>query len=184
MPDRRTTLKLGATGLLGSLVNLPSQAFANTANTKLLNPSHALINSDYNESRAFAAALRNKNILVSDIKQDLSKLWYGSLRQQLLNDPTPIIGLTDRRELFCLEELARDVGMKVTLRFDHLIDEKGYIEHQLNGLAINELGHSSGFGAEMAEVSLLSQTSNISAQKITGPYAPKNKTALVTWIIS
>jgi hypothetical protein len=179
MPDRRTTLKIGATGMLAALVNLPGQSLANASrvNKSKLLPSHILFDSQYLESQNFAAA----------IKDNLSSVWYQQLRQQLSQNRAPVLGMTSRLELFCLEELARDVGMQVSLRVDHLIDKSGSVEHLINGLPFNGLNNESGFGTAMAELvdlPLPKQMIESSAQKLTGPFTPKNKTALVTWIIS
>lgn len=195
MINRRTTLKLGAAGALSGLVNLPAQASAFATNKNPEHPVRAIYDSAYSESMAFANSIQLSSIsdtLLKDIQGDLSELWYGQLRNQLLTDRSPIIGLTSRLDLFCLEELARDVGMKVNLRVDHLIDPNGKVEHQLNGStmtnsSLGKLGHESGFGskmAELAELFLTDQSADISAQKLTGPNAPSNKTALVTWVIS
>lgn len=185
--NRRTTLKLGATSLLGSLVTLSEQALANTSSKNLSQHSLALFDSRFDESIAFANTLKSKDAPIIDIAEGLSTLWYSQLRNQLMIERKVLIGLTDRRELFCLEELARDVGMKVSLRVDHLIHTNGLVEHQINGLSLDHLGHEIGFGekmAELADISAFNQTVDILAQKLTGPYAPLNKTALVTWIIS
>lgn len=195
MINRRTTLKLGAVGALSGLVNLPLQARAFYSNKTSLLPVQAVYDSVYSESLAFANTMQlssNSNISAKDIQGDLSGLWYGKLRNQLISHRSPIIGLTSRLDLFCLEELARDVGMKVSLRVDHLIDQDGKVEHQLFGStlansSLENLGHAAGFGSKMAELSqlfLADQSPDISAQKLTGPNAPLNKTALVTWVIS
>ena len=189
MPDRRTTLKIGATGMLAALVNLPGQSLANASrvNKSKLLPSHILFDSQYLESQNFAAAINNKGIQATDIKDNLSSVWYQQLRQQLSQNRAPVLGMTSRLELFCLEELARDVGMQVSLRVDHLIDKSGSVEHLINGLPFNGLNNESGFGTAMAELvdlPLPKQMIESSAQKLTGPFTPKNKTALVTWIIS
>ncbi|MDG2091389.1 MAG: hypothetical protein P8J61_09915 [Gammaproteobacteria bacterium] len=184
MVDRRTALKISAAGILSGLVNLPGQSLANASKTSAAFPTLALFDGQYIESQAFADTLKNKNMPITDIQGDLSKLWYSQLRQQLLIDRSPLVGLTTRLDLFCLEELARDVGMSVSLRFDHLISQNGTVEHQINGSYFSGLGDEAGFGTKMADISVLNQTTDISAQKLTGPYAPLNKTALVTWIIS
>lgn len=189
MIDRRTTLKLGAASILSSMATLPAHSFASSASASA---THAIFDSQHRESQAFADTIKSSGVHVTDIKGDLSTLWYSELRNQLLNEPQTLFGLTDRIDLFCLEELARDVGMKVSLRVDHLIHENGVIEHQIAGSAsfkqaLKHLGHEAGFGKSIAELSahlLNQQFSDVSAQKISGPYAPLNKTALVTWVIS
>lgn len=190
MLDRRTTLKLGATSILAGLVNLPGQSLANspsrTGNTHLLH-SHALFDSQYFESQHFAAVLKDKGVHITDINGNLSHLWYRQLRHQLLSDRKPLFGMTSRLDLFCLEELARDVGMKVHLRFDHLVHPNGLVEHQINGSSFAELGNEAGFGKKMAvlaDLSLTHRAAEVMVQKLTGPFSPTDKTALVTWVIS
>ena len=192
MVDRRTALKLGAAGMLSGLVNLPAQALANSSNKSDTLPTQAIFDSKYLESQAFADTLKSYAIPTTDIQSGLSNLWYKQLRNQLLAEHKPLVGLTDRCDLFCLEELARDVGMKVSVRFDHLIHQNGFVEHQVSGSSlmlssIEYLGHKAGFGRTMAELSeylLINQRQEVSVQKLTGPYAPLDKIALVTWVIS
>ena len=69
--------------------------------------------------------------------------------------PAPIAGLTGRVTLFCLEELARDVGMKVFFRVDHIVDKSGHVQHEATGPApvaeaTHALAAASGFGQAMA----------------------------------
>lgn len=192
MINRRTTLKIGAAGALAGLVNLPLQVLAYATNITSSRPFQAIYDSSYSESITFANTIQAIVSPGMDIKGDISKLWYGQLRNQLITSHTPLIGLTSRRDLFCLEELARDVGMKVNFRVDHLIAQDGKVEHQINGSpvtnsSLGKLGYKSGFGNKMAELSELflnDLSADLSAQKLTGPYAPANKTALVTWVIS
>lgn len=192
MIDRRTALKLSVTGILSGIVNLPSSLIAKPSKKDLTLPVYAIYDSAITESLNFASTLNNSNFQTSDIKGDLGKLWYEQLRNQLITERKAIIGLTNRLDLFCLEELARDVGMKVSFRIDHLIHQDGLVEHQLNGSpftdsSLDNLGHDSGFGKVMGELSELfiaNQSHEVSIQKLTGPYAPLNKTALVTWVIS
>ncbi len=192
MINRRTTLKLGAAGTLGGLVNLPAQSLAFSNNKTSVLPVHAIFDSSHPESLAFANSIQLTDSSPKDIQSDLGQFWYGQLRDQLLANPSPLIGLTTRLDLFCLEELARDVGMKVSLRVDHLIDKNGLVEHRVNGSpltvsSLDKLGNKSGFGSKMAELSQLflnDLSAEVSAQKLTGPNSPENKTALATWVIS
>ncbi|PCJ41189.1 MAG: hypothetical protein COA71_09100 [SAR86 cluster bacterium] len=192
MIDRRTTLKFGAAGMLGSLANLPAQSLGAISSKARRLPSQAIFDGQYSESRAFAETLESYGATTIDLRGDLGKLWYGQLRSRLLEERKPLFGLTNRLDLFCLEELARDVDMKVSLRFDHLIHQNGFVEHQVAGSSllrpsIEHLGHKAGFGKTMAELSefyLTDEPQEVSVQKLTGPYAPLNKTALVTWVIS
>lgn len=191
MVDRRTTLKLsalGMTGIMSGFSSIPGQASQKAD----LPGSIALFNSRYSESRIFSDTLLKLGIQAVDIQNDLGSYWYGQLRSSLASARKPLFGLTDRRDFFCLEELARDLNMKVSLRLDHLTDTRGYTRHQLAGFPaldakFHQLGHKSGFGktmAELSEIFLGDTRPDKTVQKLTGPFAPANQTALVTWVIS
>jgi len=59
---------------------------------------------------------------------DMSSLWFDRLLPALQAKPTPFIGLTTPGALFCFEQLAWDVGMRVGLRIDHRKGRDG-VEH-------------------------------------------------------
>jgi hypothetical protein len=130
----------------------------------------AVFDERFGECRAFAAELNGAGVITSAIRGDVAALWYHDLRAHLRENRLPVAGLTDRTSLFCLEELARDVGMRVIFRVDHVIDQDGH-----------------GFGRTMARLFSQFDTSepfDTAAQKRTGPFSPKNKTALVSWVIA
>ena len=197
MVNRRSVIKIGAATVAGALVNLPVlgpnvvSALANSAFQR------AVFDERFAECRAFAAELNSvAGVLPSAIRGDVAKLWYHDLRVHLSKNPTPLAGLTDRPALFCLEELARDVGMRVIARVDHIIDPDGdqnrHAQHTAVGpvslvAASRQLTTELGFGRTMARLFSrfdLSEPRDTAAQKRTGPFAPENKTALVSWIIA
>ncbi|MBN4075637.1 hypothetical protein JYU22_03555 [Gammaproteobacteria bacterium AH-315-E17] len=189
-------MKIGTAGMLCGLTNLSGSALALTLNKKQRIPLQGIFDSNYEESRIFSETLASQGIALLDIKESLGAIWYSKLRSSLMEQPRALFGLTNRLSLFCLEELARDLNMKVHTRIDHLIDQQGRVEHLPVGSAVLSeatklLGNSAGFGRTIAEAtdlasktSISSKQSETSVQKITGPYAPLNKTALVTWVIS
>lgn len=101
-------------------------------------------------------------------------------------------GLTDRATLFCLEELARDFGMKVVFRIDHLMNEKGQVQHTPNGTPalaelVSKLELASDFGQAMSLLvkhHAMHEPNSIAAQKVRGPFSPQKQTALVSWLIA
>ena len=170
MMNRRSVLKIGATTLAGTLVDPP--AFGTKAGPAGCAVHKAVFDERFKECQVFAAELRVTGVSTSAIQGDVANLWYDDLRAQLRKGRAPVAGLTDRASLFCLEELARDVGMLVILRVDHIVNpEKPEPE----------------FGRAMAQ--LVShfdehEPPDASAQKRTGPFSPKNMTALVFWILA
>ncbi len=191
MVNRRTALKLGATGFLGSLSNLSSTALASDLKDQQTKHLLGIFDSNYKESKTFSETLVNNGIASLDIQKSLSDLWYNELRNSLRDNPKTLFGLTDRASLFCIEELARDLNMKVHTRIDHLIDQHGNIEHASASDNLNEATKllSNNFGRQIAEATELTEKpsngqSTVSTQKLTGPSAPANTIALVSWVIS
>ena len=152
----------------------------------------AVFDERFAECRAFAAELQSAGVRASAIRGDVAKLWYDDLRVHLNENRSPIAGLTDRPALFCLEELARDVGMRVIFRADHIMDQDGHAQHTAVGPAslvavTRNLPPEAGFGRAMAGLFTrfdIREPRDLAAQKRTGPFSPENKTALVSWMIA
>lgn len=192
MVDRRAVLKLGTASLAGALVDVPFAAWGVTSAAFPSAFCRAVFDERFEEGRAFGGELRRRGVVTSGIRGDVATLWYDDLQGRLTEYRAPIAGLTDRVALFCLEELARDVGMRVRFRVDHLIDVLGHVRHDAAGPAAmvdatRQLASGSGFGRAMAV--LASQfdagtTRDLTAHKRTGPFSPEDKTALVSWVIA
>jgi hypothetical protein len=189
MVNRRSVLKIGATTMAGALVSIPSFG-RNTVPAH--NPLQSVVFDErFAECQAFAVELNSAGVITSAIRGDVARLWYEDLRAQISQNRAPIAGMTDRAALFCLEELARDVGMRVIARVDHVVDQNRHAQHSAVGPAslvdaTFNLTAQPGFGREMARLFKQfdhSEPGDRAAQKRTGPFAPANKTALVSWVI-
>ena len=192
MVNRRSVMKLGAATVAGALVNLPvfgrdlSPARAHIAFDR------AVFDERFAECRGFATELHGAGIFTSAIRGDVAKLWYDDLRVHLSENRLPVTGSTDRAALFCLEELARDVGMRVIFRADHTTDENGHTQHSAVGPAslvalARNMPQEAGFGRAIAVLFSkfdITEPRNMAVQKLTGPFSPENKTALVSWLIA
>jgi hypothetical protein len=185
MFNRRGVLKFGAATVAGVLGKMPTSA----------RPAfhRAIFDERFAECREFAAELNSLGIRTSAICGDVATLWYGDLKAHLSENRLPIAGSTDRAALFCLEELARDVGMRVIFRADHIIDQNGHTQHSAVGPASpvavvrNLRQQGDGFGRTMAVLFSqfdIREPRDMAAQKHTGPFSPENKTALVSWLIA
>ncbi|MFL2840569.1 MAG: hypothetical protein ACJ0BT_01845 [Pseudohongiellaceae bacterium] len=192
MVNRRKVLKLGALGFASGFINLPNQSFAAASFNTSSPISRAIIDDRFEDSLAFAGELNRRGVTISNIDGDIAKLWYQDLQISLRRKAAPIAGLTERTDLFCLEELARDVGMKMFFRVDHLIDANGSVQHLALGPTslveeVKKLQPKLGFGQAMAELSnqfiLNGSNEGESAQKRTGPYSLDKQTALVSWMM-
>ncbi len=191
MVDRRSVLKAGAATVAGALLRMPVSGRNPSPMPSHIAFQRAIFDQRFAECRAFAAELKGAGILTSAIRGDVATLWYDDLRASLSENRVPIAGLTDRPALFCLEELARDVGMRVIFRADHVIDQSGHAQHTAVGPAslvavARNLPREAGFGRAMAVLFGrfdVSEPLDVAAQKRTGPFSPENKTALVSWLI-
>jgi len=82
--------------------------------------------------------------------------------------------------------------MRVLYRVDHVIDERGNVEHNAVGPAAiveaaRKLAPKAGFGREMAVLAAdfeFREPRDTAALKRTGPFSPENKVALVSWVIA
>ena len=192
MVNRRSVMKLGAATVAGALVNLPALG-RNVAQAPVHNAlRRAVFDERFAECRAFADELNSAGVLTSAIRGDVARLWYHDLRVQLSKNPAPLAGLTDRPAVFCLEELARDVGMRVIFRADHIMSQNGHTQHTAVGpaslvAATHNLPPETGFGRAIARLFSrfdIDEPRDTAAQKRTGPFSPENNMALVSWVIA
>jgi len=114
----------------------------------------------------------------------------------LSTNRAPVAGFTGYAELFFLEELARDVDMRVVFRADHIVDDiadhNSLFEHVSVGPeslveAVSTMTKEHGFGRKLAQLFEqfeIRQPHGSAAQKCSGPFSSENKTALVSWIIA
>jgi hypothetical protein len=192
MVDRRSVLKVGAASVAGALVSMSSPILgpARADTPSLLHG--AVFAPRFQQAVAFAGELQRRHVITFRAGNDIAKLWYGDLHGGLNQHCGPIVGLTDRVTLFCLEELARSARMRVLYRVDHVIDEHRNVEHNAFGPAsiveaTRNLGRTSRFGCEMAVLATqfeLRERLDTAAIKRTGPFSPGNKVALVSWMIA
>ncbi|MEY4933226.1 MAG: hypothetical protein RLZZ403_1546 [Pseudomonadota bacterium] len=189
MVSRRTLLKLGTAGLATAVVEAPAVGSTLLGGSPAL--ARAVFDERYAEGRDFGGVFQSRGMPTSAIRGDVAAFWYRDLKARLLEQRLPIVGLTDRTSLFCLEELARDVGMKVQGRIDHTFDRSGALTHQVTGPAAwtaagQRLGPEQGFGRVMA--SLLTDPTlhgeSFAAQKHTGPFSAVFGKQLVSWWIA
>ena len=70
-----------------------------------------------------------------EVGREVTSLWYDDLYPRWQAGPAAIAGLTVPHVAFCLQMLARDVGMRVMYRGEHLPLADGRIRHRLTGPA-------------------------------------------------
>ena len=192
MVNRRGVLKIGAATVAGVLAKIPDSGPSPSPTRAHLAFHRAVFDERFAECRGFAAELHSAGVCTSAIRGDVADLWYADLRVHLRENRSPVAGLTDRPALFCLEELARDVGMRVIFRADHVTEQNGDTQHAAVGLAslvavARNMPPVAGFGRSIAVLFSqfdVGEPRDAAAQKLTGPFSPQNKTALVSWVIA
>ena len=185
MVDRRSVMKIGAATAAGALVNLPvlgRNVAPGRANSAF---QRAVFDERFAQCRAFASELNSAGVLTSAIRGDVAELWYSDLRAHLSENRLPVAGLTDRTSLFCLEELARDVGMRVIFLAEHIMDRQqdGHARHSAVGPAslvavTRSLPPDAEFGRAMARLFGqfdIGEVPDTAAQKRTGPFFSKKQ---------
>lgn len=188
MIGRRRFLQLGPATLTGALVLDWDKAIGAAGAGGPGQLGRGIFDQRFAESRAFGQSLAAHGVQTTAAGDDIARLWYDDLRPSLQKASVPFAGLTDRSTVFCLEELARDVGMKVVTRIDHVMEPNGEFRHDAvaSSFIVETLRESAGFG-QLAALLLMNESQHAShpdAQKRTGPAAPENTTALVTWVIA
>jgi hypothetical protein len=154
--------------------------------------SRAIFVGRSSEGLAFASEMHSLGVATSEAPADLAQLWFGDLQDRLRKLPEPLAGLTDRATLFCLEELARSVGMKVRYRVEHQVDAAGQLQHDAAGpasivAAVGRLDSRSGYGHTMAVLARQfdpRESCGKDAQKRTGPFSPESAPVWVSWLIA
>jgi hypothetical protein len=149
----------------------------------------AVFDSGLPQGLAFAERSRSLGLQSFGFAGDMSSLWFDQLLPALRAKPAPLIGLTTPGTLFCFEQLAWDVGMRVGLRIDHREGRDG-VEHlasaPLSADVRAQLGEvNRAFGSCAADVAVGSRAvwgdcthAVVPATDVLGAQA------LVTWVIA
>ena len=192
MIGRRQFLQFGPATLSGALVINWNHALAAMGSFEAHVLARGIYDPQSSAGQEFADTLASHGMRTTSADREIGALWYSDLRDQLRRSPAPFAGLTDRPTLFCLEELARDVGMRVVMRIDHQIDRSGLVTHEPIGPAIvtdtvRKLSNTDSFGRLAALLAMHPQVQyshSQTAQKRTGADAPTHTNSLVTWVIA
>jgi hypothetical protein len=184
--SRRAVLSGAA---VAATLALPSVALGQVA--ALQTPVLAIFDHSIPQGHAFARRAAERGIGSVDFTGDMSPLWFNSLLPTLRNRPLVLAGLTDADALFCFEQLAWDVGMRVRLRIDHQSTTRGFrhvASTELPSPALDRAGP--GFGANALDAAIDCRAmwgdcphGNVPA--MAQATAPALVTpALVTWVIA
>lgn len=179
--SRRGVLS-GAVAASGLALAPAVPAWATTAPAPA--PLRAVFDRSLPQGLGFAERLRVRGISATSFAGDVSGLWFDVLLPALRKERGPLTGLTGAGALFCVEQLAWDVGMRVRLRVDH-VKAGGGFEHVAGGAlppaVLSRLrAADAAFGETAADLALECRAAWGNCTH--APAAGAN--ALVTWVIA
>lgn len=127
---------------------------------------------------------------------DVSRLWYETLQPKWREAPAVLVGMTTARTLLCLEQLARDHGMRVAVRIEHIPTTRLQLEHRASvpegakGRAVEMLSGRREWAQGAAQVVLECAALNKTAVypspglHLPGTSHGNHQEALVSWLFA
>jgi hypothetical protein len=159
--------------------------------------SFALVDERYIESRGAGAQLAGSGATLLTIPDgDVTQVWLQHLAPAWKRQPLTVTGLTARPALFCLEQLARDYGLRVVYHGEHIVHFEGRTEHRLLrgaqsvGLAPYDLSLAGWLWPTRVAQAMVNPPKRTPGERF-GPSAaalnpalPPGATLLTSWIIA
>jgi len=135
--NRRKFLKAGLAGSALPLLAGLSGHSLSAALSGWADGDISLVVSDarFSQARRFAAEAERAGLHSHAIDGDITRLWRDHLLPGWRRQPGPLAGMTARQPLFCLEQLARDHGLRVVFRAEHEPQADGSVRHRLSAPA-------------------------------------------------
>jgi hypothetical protein len=82
---------------------------------------------------AYGAEAASRGAAVQPVGSDVGSAWINVIEPGLKASPSVIAGLTCGAPLFCLELLARDYGLRVVYRVEHVHSRGERVSHVITG---------------------------------------------------
>jgi hypothetical protein len=136
MYNRRTFLQASAAASSVSLFGVAAGAWpanAAAASSGKIDLYKLVYTEDHPAAVAFGRVADAAGVPAQAISRDVTSLWYDDLYHRWRQGPAAIAGMTPVRIAFCLQTLARDVGMRMVFRAQHTPIGSGRLEHRLEG---------------------------------------------------
>ncbi|MNF76181.1 hypothetical protein D3C85_782580 [compost metagenome] len=128
--NRRSVLKAGLASSLLPLIGFNGIAKAFDLETKV--KLKAIVSdARFSASNSFGSHAKVLGVPLLVSSGDITKLWLKHLDPLWREGTASVMGLTTQEQLFCLERLAWDRGMKVLLRIEHNAAVEGRIAHSI-----------------------------------------------------
>lgn len=194
--NRRDFLKIGlAGGALPLFDTFNMSAVAATFSDWAAQPIYAMISDERFESgRIFGRQAELSRLEHWPIDGDITPVWR-KLHQMWRSHPVAIAGMTAREPFFCIEQLARDHGMRVSLRILHQAESNSVTRHIIQAPAFqldSIVGLVDGVGNWAERIGRLTAqcswrhctTAGHSQEAFSPPETEQLSTDLISWVIA
>jgi hypothetical protein len=171
----------------------PALAFSfghsNGAATSRWDIARAVFDRRFPQSLAFAERAKGQGITQAGIAGEISTLWFDEILPALHARPMAVIGLTSIGALFCFEQMAWSIGLRVRLRIDHRKGAGG-ISHIPSAdlpwaMRVQLEGAGEAFGGPAVDAALGCRPAwGDCTHAIVPRSAASGTDALVTWVIA
>lgn len=84
-----------------------------------MHPYPLIFDRRFPAARLFGAEAARHGLATTGFDGDVTALWFHDLGPRWAAARAPVAGITTPEALFCLEQLARDAWMRVTVRVEH-----------------------------------------------------------------
>jgi hypothetical protein len=134
MPNRREFLQTGAavSAIAANGVISDADGTARDARSSML--GRAIYDDRYLEGRRFAEVIAEHGIPTRALDGgDITRFWRDELDPLWKRGAVAVAGFTQFGPMFVVEQLARERGMQLALRVEHLSDADGTLRHLFSG---------------------------------------------------
>ena len=193
MTNRREFLQIGVGAAAWPLVAGAAHAAGVQAAPPSIPLFAAIYDMRFSESVAFARRCEALGVKSCSIDGDMTRLWFDEIYPRWQRGPAAIAGLTAYGPLFCFQELARDVRMRVVFRAEHGPAASGGT-HTLNGPtqmvadALRACRREGPIGGAMADIVSQCPGGRVEIASATieqgAAIAASDDEALFTWVIA
>ena len=193
MTNRREFLQIGVSATAWPLMARAAQAAGIEPPQERMPITAVVYDARYHESVAFARRSEALGLKALPIDNgDMTRIWFHEIHYRWRDRPVALAGFTAHGPMFCFAELARDVGMRVVFRGEHMASSAGVAHAFLGPIpmladAASACRRAPSVGASMADIvaACPSGRLEIASVALTAPGAPPVAgEPLYTWVIA
>jgi hypothetical protein len=119
-----------------------------TRHARRVRPYRLIFDGRFATARRVGAEAARCGLATTGFNGDVTGLWFNDLGRRWAADRAPVAGITTPEALFCLEQLARDAWMRVTVRAEHASSDAERCGHRVSGRAADVAGICTALDAD------------------------------------